>query len=259
VRSRTIAWLAIAVLTLSAAMSTDGFAIDLYEIQIYSTETTPRGRLQLELHSNTTTTASGQLAKSNLGPYEIRETLEATYGITDHIELGQYLATAKLENGRYEYAGSRSKCHFGFGDPETWPVAVGGNVELDYMRRAAEDNPFSLELRPIVEKKYKRLWVVGDFAFVKPFNGPGTHQGFTLEPSGLIGYDLFDWVTPAIEYYADLGPVKSFNTVQEQQHFIFPTVNLYLAPPLELNFGVGFGLTRASNGTILKSIVGWTF
>ena len=256
---RTIAWAAISVLGFFAATSTESLAIDLYEIQIYTTDTTPRGRLQLELHSNTTTTATGHPAKSNLGPYQIRETLEATYGITEHIELGQYLATAKLDNGNYEYAGSRTKCHFGFGDPETWPVAVGGNVELDYMRRAAEDNPFSLELRPIVEKKYKRLWLVADFDFVKPFNGPGTHDGVTLEPSGLIGYELFNWVTPALEYYGDLGPVKSMNAAQEQQHFLFPTVNLYLVPRLEVNFGVGFGLTRASNGTIVKSIDGWTF
>jgi hypothetical protein len=30
-------------------------------------------------------------------------------------------------------------------------------------------------------------------------------------------------------------------------------------PKLELNLGVGFGLTRASNGVFLKSIVGWSF
>jgi hypothetical protein len=259
VKLRRIGWPGITALMLLALASQNSSAIDLYEIQIYSTETTPRRQLQVELHSNTTTTASGESAKKSLGPYEIRETIETTYGITDHIELGQYLATAKLESGNYEYAGSRTKCHFGFGNPETWPVAIGGNVELDYMRRAAEENPFSLELRPIIEKRFKRLSIVGDFAFVKPFDGPGTHLGFSFEPSGQISYDLLGWLTPAIEYYGDMGPVKSIHNVQGQQHFIFPTVKLYLNPRLELNLGVGFGLTKASNGTVVKSIIGWTF
>ena len=38
-------------------------AIDFYEIEIYDTDTTQVGHLQLELHSNTTSTATGQLAK----------------------------------------------------------------------------------------------------------------------------------------------------------------------------------------------------
>jgi hypothetical protein len=235
-------------------------AIDFYEIQIYTVETAPQDHLQLELHSNTVSTATGQEAHDQIRPYEIHETLEATYGLLPHVEIGQYLATAKLDNGDYEYAGARTKLHFGgIGDPETSPLAFGGNIELDYMRRAAEDNPMTLELRPIVEKRIGKLDVVGDFVFEKPFSGPQTHKGFTFQPSGMITYDLFSWVTPALEYYGDMGPIQSMPGAQHQQHFITPALNLDLAPQLELNLGVGFGVTRASNGVFLKSIVGWTF
>jgi hypothetical protein len=234
-------------------------AIDFYEIQIYSTETAPEHRLTLELHSNSVTSATGTEAKANLRPYEIHETLEATYGITPHIEIGQYLCTAKLESGNYEYAGSRTKVHMGFGDPEEWPVALGVNLELDYMRQAAEENPLSFELRPIFEKRYRRLTLVINPVLDKSFNGPGTHDGVTLGPQGLVSYDLFPWMTPAVEYYSDLGPIESLPSVQNQQHFVVPAINLNLAEDLELNFGVGVGLTRASNGVFVKSIVGWTF
>jgi hypothetical protein len=44
-------------------------AIDFYEIEIYDTVTTPAGHLQLELHSNTTSTATGQRAKSQMDVY----------------------------------------------------------------------------------------------------------------------------------------------------------------------------------------------
>src|SRR5712664_2675306 len=87
-------------------------AIDFYEIQIYDTDTEPVGHLMLELHSNTTTTATGELAKSAMVAHQIHETLEATYGVRNWVEVGQYFATAKLSNGEYEYAGSRTKIHF---------------------------------------------------------------------------------------------------------------------------------------------------
>lgn len=234
-------------------------AIDFYEIQIYDTATTPQGHLQLELHSNTVNSATGEAAKEALGPYQIHETLEATYGLLRWLEIGQYLATAKLDHGNYEYAGARTKIHFGVPQTFDWPVRLGANVELDYMRFAAEENPFALELRPIAEAHFGRLAIVGNFAFVDPFNGPGAHKGFQFSPSGKIEYDLCRWLSPALEYYGDMGALEALPAVARQQHFLVPAANLRLVDNLELNLGIGFGITRASNGTFLKSIVGWTF
>jgi len=233
--------------------------IDYYEIQIYGTDTAPLRQLVLELHSNTISTATGEEAKSAMNPYQIHETLEATYGVLRFLEIGQYLCTAKLSTGDYEYAGSRTKIHFGVPQTETWPIQLGGNIELDYMRRAAEDNPFTLELRPIVESSFHGFTVIGNFPFAEPFSGPGAHKGWQFSPSGEIAYQLANWAEPAVEYYGDMGSLEDMRGVQHQQHFIFPTLNFDFIPQLELNLGVGFGVTRASNGVILKSIVGWTF
>ncbi len=234
-------------------------AIDFYEIQIYPVETTPPEHLQLELHSNSVTTATGQEAQREIHPYQIHETLEATYGILPFAEIGQYFCTARLDNGNYEYAGSRTKLHFGVPGTENWWVALGGNIELDYMRRAAEEDPLTLELRPIAQTRIGKFTLIGNFAFGKPFRGTDVAKGFDLEPSGEITYDLFRWITPAVEYYGDMGPIAKLPAVERQQHFIVPAVDLHLDPRLELNLGVGFGLTRASNGTFVKSIIGWAF
>jgi hypothetical protein len=234
-------------------------AIDFYEIQIYDTDTAPTGHLTLELHSNTTSTATGELAKSQMDVHQIHETLEATYGVLSWVEVGQYFATAKLSNGEYEYSGSRWKVHFGVPQTFEWPVQFGGNIELDYMRHAAEENPMTLELRPILGANYKRFRLVANLAFEDPFSGPGAHRGFQFEPSGELLYDWNRWVSPALEYYGDMGSIQPLVKVQEQQHFVVPTLNFHFLPQLELNLGVGFGVTRASNGVFLKSIVGWTF
>jgi hypothetical protein len=241
------------------AIADPSHAIDFYEVQIYDTDTAPVGHLTLELHSNTTTTATGQLAKSQMVVHQVHETLEASYGVLRWVEVGQYFATAKLSNGDYEYAGSRTKIHFGIPQTFEWPVQFGGNIEFDYMRRAAEENPLNLELRPIIGGTYKRFRLVANLAIEKPFSGPQTHRGLQFEPSGELIYDLNRWVSPAIEYYGDMGPIQPLEKAQEQQHFIVPTLNFHFLPQLELNLGVGFGVTRASNGVFLKSIVGWTF
>jgi hypothetical protein len=252
--------LASSICALALAWCGAAGAIDFYEIQIYTVDTTPKGHLTLELHSNSTTTATGQWAHENIDPYQIHETLEATYGVFKHLEIGQYLATAKLSNGNYEYSGSRSKIHFGIGDPDRWAVAFGGNIELDYMRRDAEENPLTLELRPILESHFHNFAVVANLAFEKPFSGPGTHEGMQFDPSGEIIYNgLFDSFSPALEYYGDMGAISPMPSIQRQQHFLVPALNVDIDPRLEVNLGVGIGLTRASNGLFLKSILGWTF
>lgn len=234
-------------------------AIDFYEIQIYETETTPQGHFELELHSNSVTTATGTLAKQQLNPYQVHETLEGSYGVFPWLEVGQYFATGKFSNGEYNYAGSRTKMHFGIPQTEKWPVQLGGNIELDYMRFEAEENPMTLELRPIAETEFKKFTIVGNFAFEDPFSGPGAHKGFQFEPSGMIEYDLTRWVTPALEYYGDMGAMEALPGIQKQQHFVVPAANLHIIDRLELNLGVGIGTTTASHGIFIKSIIGWEF
>jgi hypothetical protein len=242
------------------AIAGQAFAIDFYEIQIYPVETDPQYHLQLELHSNTTTTAVGSEAKGQIDPYQIHETIEATYGILPHVEIGQYFCTAKLDDGHYEYAGSRSKMHFGIPQTMDWPVSFGGNIELDYMRRAAEDQPLTLEMRPIAETEIGKLTLIVNLPFEKPFAGPGTHKGVTISPQGELEYnELLRWLSPAVEYYGDMGAISSLPGAQHQQHFIVPALNFDFLPQLELNLGVGIGMTRASNGTFVKTIIGWTF
>jgi hypothetical protein len=249
----------VVVLAMLALVGT-AHAIDFYEIQIYPTETDPQDHLQVELHSNSVTTAVGREAKEQIDPYQIHETIETTYGILPHVEIGQYFCTAKLGD-HYEYAGSRTKMHFGIPQTMDWPVSFGGNIELDYMRHAAEDQPLTLEMRPIAESHLGPVTIVANLPFEKPFSGAGTHKGVTLSPQGEIEYEglIYKWFSPAVEYYGDMGAIRSLPGVQNQQQFIVPALNFDFIPQLELNLGVGIGMTRASNGTFVKTIVGWTF
>ncbi len=233
-------------------------AIDFYELQIYYVDTVPQYQLMTELHSMWMPTATGELAHSQLPTYQIHNTLEATYGLLPWLEIGQYLCTARLDSGTYEYAGARTKVHFGIPQTESWPIAFGANLELDYMRSAADPHPLSFDFMPIMQIAWGKALFVGNLDFEKPFNGPG-NKGIDFQPAASASYQLFDWIAPRVEYWGDTGPVSPLPSVQAQQHFIAPGFDLFLTPPLEINFGVGFGLTRASNGTFIKSTIGWLF
>jgi hypothetical protein len=50
-----------------------------------------------------------------------------------------------------------------------------------------------------------------------------------------------------------------FDPLAEQQQQFFPAIDLNVAPEWELNFGVGWGITRSTDHLIIKAIVGRRF
>jgi hypothetical protein len=127
------------------------------------------------------------------------------------------------------------------------------------MRRDAASSPLELDIMPIAQARLGRFFIVGNFSFNKPFSGPGTHQGMTFEPAGQISYRVNRWLEPALEYYGETGALAHLPSIDNQQNFLVPTINLHLAPQLEINAGYGIGLTHASLGRFFKSTIGWIF
>jgi len=57
-----------------------------------------------------------------------------------------------------------------------------------------------------------------------------------------------------------LGPVGNFlRASQQQQQQLYGVVDLNVHPRWEINFGIGGGLTRATDGLIIKMILGRRF
>jgi|SRR5579875_2213713 len=237
---------AVCLLAVSSAHATD-----FYEVQIYTVETAPENQILAELHT---------ISVSN----ELHNTFEFTYGMTKWLEVGQYLCTATLDGEPgYQYAGARTKVHFGVPQTFDWPVQFGMNVEMQYMRRAAVPDPLNVEVMPIVQGHIGGFFLAGDFSFEKQFSGRGTHAGIGFEPMGEITYLVAPWLEPALEYYGDIGAVTGPTPWPDEQQFLVPAINLHLPgvlAPLEVNFGVGFGLTHAyPDSTFYHGTIGWSF
>jgi len=74
-----------------------------------------------------------------------------------------------------------------------------------------------------------------------------------------LAYSAPKKIDGGIEYYGGLVPLHNFDPKSEQQHQIFPAIDLNVSPKWEFNFGVGIGMTGNTDHLILKMIIGRRF
>ena len=140
-----------------------------------------------------------------------------------------------------------------------WPVGLGFAAELGLGRPDFNTSFWSLELRPIIDKKIGKLCIAFNPVIAKVLDKEGTDGEFECSPNGMISYELSEKLSPAVEYYASLGPLKEFNDVSEQLHHIFIATEIKLDPRWELNVGYGFTVNSNGEDKIVKLFIGRIF
>jgi hypothetical protein len=235
-------------------------AQDNYEIQVYSYDTVEPGHTMFELHSNFTIDGSKQKI-DGLYPtnHAEHETLEITHGFTPWFEVGFYVFTSLHSGQGWQWVGDHIRPRFRVPESWRWPVGVSLSQEIGYQRRQFSVDTWTWEIRPIVDKKMGRWYWSLNPTLDRAWHGPDVHQGIVFSPNLKISYDFTPKIAGGIEYYGSVGPVTGFDSVSQQQHQVFPAVDLNLAPQWEINFGLGVGLTRSTDHLILKMILGYRF
>jgi hypothetical protein len=235
-------------------------AQDNYEIQVYDAETVAPGHTMVELHSNFTIEGSKQMAEG-LYPtnHAFHETIEITHGFTDWFETGFYIFTSARSGQGWQWVGDHIRPRFRVPEKWHWPVGVSLSNEIGYQRRQFSVDTWTWEIRPIVDQKIGRWYWSLNPTFDRAFHGPDVHQGVVFSPNFKFSYDLTPKIAGGLEYYGSAGPVTGFDAVSQQQHQIFPAVDLNLAPQWEINFGLGVGVTRSTDHLIAKMILGYRF
>ncbi|MGA2656753.1 MAG: hypothetical protein ABSH34_04440 [Verrucomicrobiota bacterium] len=235
-------------------------AQDNYEIQVYASETVPAGRTMVELHSNYAVNGERETVNGVLpSNHALHETLEITQGFTPWFETGFYLFNSVQPQGGWQWVGSHVRPRIRVPEEWHWPLGLSLSTEVGYQRRSFSEDTWTWELRPILDKQFGPVYVALNPALEKSFHGLSSNMGFTFAPSAKVSVEATKVVSPGLEYYGSLGPLGSFSSWGEQQHQIFPVVDLNLSPKWELNFGVGFGLTHSTDGLLVKLIVGRQF
>ena len=235
-------------------------AQDNYEIQVYGSELVEPGHTMLELHSNFTLDGSKSMI-DGLYPtnHAEHETIEITHGFNDWFECGYYIFTSARSGQGVQWVGDHIRPRVSVPAKWHWPVGVSLSNEIGYQRRRFSTDTWTWEIRPIVDQKIGRWYWSINPTLDRSFHGPGVNDGVVFSPNLKFSYDFTHRIAGGLEYYGSVGPVIGFDPIAKQGHQLFPSIDLNIAPQWEINFGLGIGITGATDHLIAKMILGYRF
>jgi hypothetical protein len=235
-------------------------AADPFEIQVYDGSANAPGTAALELHVNYVVRGSDTAVAPELPTDHVTHlTLEPSFGVTPWWELGAYLQGAIRPDGGFDYAGIKLRSKFVTPPAFDRHWRLGVNLEVSILPETYDADRWGGEIRPIAAWENQAwLFAVNPIVGI-PLAGEGFSQGPTLEPAAMAVRKIGRVVSVGLEYYSSLGPIAHLASLSEEEQYIFEVLNLLAVPHLEVNAGLGAGLTHASNPLVFKTIVGYAF
>ncbi|MBS1524436.1 MAG: hypothetical protein JST19_02240 [Bacteroidetes bacterium] len=236
------------------------YAQDNYEIQVYGSETVDSGRTMLELHSNFTLNGSKTIEEGQLPTNHVEhETIEITHGWTPWFETGFYIFNSLGDGGRTAYVGSHIRPRVAVPESWHWPVGISLSAEFGFQKSQFSANTCTLEIRPIIDKKWGGWYVALNPTLDQSFAGPDDHRGMIFSPNVKVSYDISKVVAIGPEYYGSTGPFFHYDAWGLQQQQLFMAADLNWDPKWEFNAGFGYGFTTSTDRAIFKVILGRRF
>jgi hypothetical protein len=225
-----------------------------YEIQVYPSETADPNTTFFELHSNYTA-AGSKLMTNGVFPTNdaLHETLEITHGFSNIFEVGMYFFTSAAPGEGWQYVGSHIRPRIRA--PEDWnlPVGLSLSTEFGFVKQGFDEGTWSMEFRPIIDKKMGAFYWAVNPTLDWWFKGP---RGVTVSPNVKVSWDFTEKITAGFEYYGVTGTLTEMAPLAQQQHVLYPAIDLNLSPDWEVNFGYGIGLAGDGDHSIFKLILG---
>ncbi|MFI5323753.1 MAG: hypothetical protein ACHQ6U_09535 [Thermodesulfobacteriota bacterium] len=233
--------------------------LDSWEFEVYPYMTEGPGSLEFEL-------LNGFVAKGHNQPGEgissgiypsqsmLLNSLEITYGLTDHIEAAVYLDLALPEDQSYQYTGSKYRLRGRLFEKGELPIDLGWYAELEWHRTPQfDDNKLEFELRPIMEKDLGRFTVDVEPKFEKTLSGADQGKGVELGYVAGLYYRWLPKLSPGLEFYGGSGFIGNLEPLNEQQQYAFAVLwGKDLPGGIKYNCGLGAGLTSGSDRVIVK-------
>ena len=225
------------------------------EIEVYRDEVTPTHAWGLEVNQNYVVSASredaGEGAFSPVGLYRL--TPEIDYGLAPNWEAGA-LIEATVRDGAFDAHGIKAHVRYIAPRPESSPWYWGFNFETGFTDKHLQERPFTAELRGIAGYEGER-WIVAINPTVETSINSRAAEPASFELQATIGYRVTKALILGVESYNEFGPIEAFGPLGRQPQVLFATAD-YAWRGMDFNFGVGRGLTNASDGWTLKAVIG---
>ncbi len=233
-------------------------ALNYFELEVYPYETASRGEVELENFTSYTRrgTQDAPVPVNNQGL--VRNSIEMTYGVTDKTEVAGYVDYSRARgDSDWDLHGSRAHVRTRFAEKGEWPVDLGLYAEAEFPRH--DQNDVEFELRGIIEKDVDKWTFDINPIFEKTLKGVEKEEGTELHYAAAAIYRLNEHWHPRLDFFGDFGPLRHFESRDEQTHLISPAVDVLFGHGLSASLGVAYGQTQASEQQIVRARVEWEF
>jgi hypothetical protein len=251
---------AASLLVISAALCNSAAMAAPEEIQVYLDDLVGTGNFGTDVHNNYV--VSGDATPDYPGaeaPYHVyRLTPEFYYGLSDTLELGLYVLTTRQPGRDPTFDGSKVRVKFIAPHDEEQGAFWGANLEIGETSLRVSPLPWGTELKGIYGYRWSRwLYAVNlnlDWTSTRAFGGPvsldvDTKLAYRTDPGYQVGFELYD----------ELGQASNPGHLSQQSETLYGVFDTDLGKSMDLNAGIGRGLTRASDRWIIKFILGFHF
>jgi hypothetical protein len=229
------------------------------EIQVYLDDLSAPGQFGVDVHNNVvfqgTRTAS---YPGETPPYrQYRLTPEFYYGITPSLELGLYVLTSRSAEGNTRLDGSKLRLKYIAPHDDKAGGFWGLNLEVGKTALSASETPWNGQLKGILG------WRSGPWTF-----GANPNLDWSISKGGgpvaaSLDIKVAREVAPGrqlgAELYSDLGPAKAIQAWNRNAKTLYLVLDQELGHEIDLNLGIGRGLTQGADRWTLKFIVGTHF
>ena len=224
------------------------------EIQVYDGGLAAVGTFNLTWHNNWTPKGikTPEFPGAVIADNSFNGVPEWAYGVTRWFEAGLYLPlyTHDKESG-FGLDGFKLRTLFAVPNADDRRFFYGANMEFSFNAERWDSTRFTSEVRPIIGWHLTPVDVIINPIVDTAYDG---FENLEFVPAIRVAYTTTAKYQLAVEEYADYGTFSDLHAWRDQAHQVYGVVD-WTVKGFDLEAGIGFGLTPASDKLTLKLIV----
>jgi hypothetical protein len=222
------------------------------EIQVYDGGLTDVGVVNLTWHNNFVASGIKEPAFEGavVANHSWNGVPEFAFGTTRWLELGLYLPVYSRDaTTGWGIDGLKPRATFAVPGADERRFVYAVNFEFSINAKRWDEKRYTSEVRPIIGWHFGKV----DF-FFNPILDTSYDGLKNLEfaPATRLAFQVAQAMQLSVEEYDDFGPVHSFYSGSDQVHQLYGVVNRTIFAGIDLEAGVGVGLTDASDKLTFK-------
>jgi hypothetical protein len=229
------------------------------EIQVYLDDLSEPGQFGVDVHNSLVLKGDRSPAYAGATPphHQYRLTPEFYYGLTPTLELGLYLLTARAAAGEAHFDGAKLRLKYIAAHDEKAGGFWGLNLEIGKTVRRASETPWNGQLKAILAWRGGPWTVAANPNLDWSLSKGGGPVAASLDIK--VARQIAERTQLGAELYSDLGPAKAAQAWKRNAKTLYLVLDQELGHEIDLNLGIGRGLTPDADRWTLKFILGTHF